>query len=82
MVDLKHITEKGSKRCYICRDKHKLNIPTPSCVGKNFQCNNQLLRQKCKNVWNEAIKIANEKSPQEAIIYLNIESKKMEGWFI
>jgi len=82
MVDKKHLTEKGNKRCIISKNRYTLNIDKPSCVGKNNQCGNQLLRQKCKSVWNEAIRINDTIGFKEAITYLNHESKKMIGWFI
>jgi len=82
MVDLKHLTEKGNKRCLIGKHKLKLSIAKPSCVGANNQCNNQLLRQKCKNLWSEAIRIADTIGFEQALIYLKRESKLMKGWFI
>ena len=81
MVDLKHLTEKGNKRCVIVRDRDKLNIPKPRCCDKNNQCLNQLRRQACKHHWSETLRIFYAKGFNEAIIYMNTVRKDMKGWF-
>jgi len=81
MVDKKHLTEKGNKRCVIVKSGIKVNVPKPKCCDKNNQCTNQLRKQMCKTHWTELMRIYHEKGFNEAIIYLKEARIKMKGWF-
>ena len=81
MVDLKHLTQKGNKRCVIVRSKLPAHLPKLNCCDKNNQCTNQLRRQACKKHWSETLRIFNQFGFIKALEYMKTAKTDMKGWF-